>query len=320
MAAILKLFAVSAGLLFTLGFWAEAGALDKVKFATVVRAPSYDMPLLAAQEKGFWAENGLELEWLAMEGPAATFQALVAGSVDLGMSDVASAMLAASQGVPLKIVTDLKTSDYWHIWVRADGPIRELKDLKGTRIVTMTMPSAPGAYGLFLLKVAGLSEKDVKLVRLRSPRERAAALRAGIIDAYVGATQSGMPLKVRGMVRSLISMKPYLPEEWPMHVLFSHIEFIGKRPEVLKRTIRVFLRATEFVQDNPEWTIRSLMSYSKYPEDAARETFKLMKYGRDGKINIKALNNVRNFLIDWGVISEEKAISLELLVNRKFTE
>lgn len=320
MKSSLSFRALLAGLIFILASSGQSFSLERVRFATVVRAPSYDMPQLAAQEKGLWQEQGLEVEWLSMKGPGATFQALVAGALDMGMSDAASAILAASRGVPLLIVADLRTFDFWHIWVRGDGSIKEPKELKGTRISAMRMPSAPGAYARILIRAAGLTEKDVKFVQLESGQERIAALRAGVIDAYVGATLSEMPLKVRGVIRSLINMEPYLPKEWPMHIIFARKEFIAQQPEAIKRAVRAFLKATDLVQMDQKWTIEKLISYSKYSPEAARETVKLMKYGKDGRINAQALANVQNFLVEHGIMPKEKALPAERLYSRDFTD
>jgi len=46
-------------------------AADKLRFATTVKThPILVMPVLAAEEKGFWKQNGLEAEWVPFEGDA----------------------------------------------------------------------------------------------------------------------------------------------------------------------------------------------------------------------------------------------------------
>lgn len=299
---------------------AQDKAVAKLRFATGVRAPVYDMPQLAAEEKGFWKQNGLETQWLLVRGTNLAFQAILSGSADMGMSDVASFTMSATRGLPVVIVADLQTFDDWHIWIRGDSLIKEPRDLKGARIGTSKGGDAAYAYARLLVKSAGFAEKDVKFIRIGSMQERVAALKAGVIEGYVTATLSEMPLKVRGEIRSVISMHPYLPKEWPMHVLFAGQGFKGAKPQVVQRAVKAFLQAADFVQSNPAWTMEKLMSFSKYPEEAARETSRLLRYGRDGKINVQGLKNVQDFLLEYEIIPREKALPVERLYTKEFTE
>lgn len=193
--------------------WARGQQVTSLKFGTAVRAPAFDMPFLAAQEQGLWKRNGLEVEWISFTGGGATYQAMAAQSVQMAMSDVVSFVVAASSGVPAIMVADPQTSDYWHIWVRGDGAIREPKGLKGARIGTLRIGGASSAFARLLVKGAGLSEREVKFIAVGGGRVRAAALMSGAVDAYVAATLSEMPLKAKGEIRSLISLKGLLPKE-----------------------------------------------------------------------------------------------------------
>ncbi len=59
-------------------------AADKLRYATAFKGPEYDMTALAAEERAFWKGYGLETKWFSMKGGSSTFQALAAGSIDMG--------------------------------------------------------------------------------------------------------------------------------------------------------------------------------------------------------------------------------------------
>lgn len=299
--------------------WAQGREPARLKFATAVRAPSYDMPMLAAQEQGLWQRNGLQVEWIPFTGGRAAYQAMAAQSVEMAMSDAVSFLLAAHAGVPTIMVADPQTSDYWQIWVKGDSPLKAPRDLKAARIGTLRAGGAAHAFARALIKGAGLDEKDVKFVATGGGPERVAALKAGVVQAYVAATLSEMPLKAKGEIRSLISLRDVVPREWPTHVLSSHKALVSNNPDVVKRAVKAFLQATDFVQENQAWTIEKLKAISKYPEEAAKETFALMKYGKDGRINKKALENIQAFLIEYGLLAKGRALPVQALYTEEFT-
>lgn len=58
----------------------SASAAGKIKFATSIKlAPTFYLPVLAAEEKGFWKENGPEAELVKFKGGAKLYQGIVAG-------------------------------------------------------------------------------------------------------------------------------------------------------------------------------------------------------------------------------------------------
>lgn len=88
---------------------------------------------------------------------------------------------------------------------------------------------------------------------------------------------------------------------------------------MVRRAVQAFFQAAELVQQNRDWTIEKLQTFSKYPEPAAKEAFNLMAYGKDGRINRKALENIRAFLIEYGLLSPERALPVEALFTEQFT-
>src|SRR3989304_6114376 len=84
------------GFLFTSQLGGAWG-LEKVKFSTAVRGhPFYILPPIAAQEKGFWREEGLEAEWVAFVSGAIQARALASGDVPVAFTSTVSAVMYAS--------------------------------------------------------------------------------------------------------------------------------------------------------------------------------------------------------------------------------
>jgi ABC-type nitrate/sulfonate/bicarbonate transport system substrate-binding protein len=65
-----------------------SGAAEKVKIGTALSTHAvFVMPMLAAAEKGFWKQQGLDAEWLPFRGGAAMAQAAAGKAIHMGKED-----------------------------------------------------------------------------------------------------------------------------------------------------------------------------------------------------------------------------------------
>src|SRR5512132_2873113 len=92
---------VVAVLFLILGETPISAQLKKVRFSTTGISIS-DLPFKVAQLKGFWREEGLDVETILIRG-AVGMQALLGGSVDY-TSASGSTIAAAVRGLPVKLV------------------------------------------------------------------------------------------------------------------------------------------------------------------------------------------------------------------------
>src|SRR3972149_2479652 len=78
---------------------------EVLRFGTPVKgAPRFDMVVLAAEERGFWKENGLEVNWFPFRGSTEMVKAVAGGAIDAGEGDAVSLLLDVARGVPLLLV------------------------------------------------------------------------------------------------------------------------------------------------------------------------------------------------------------------------
>lgn len=310
--AISALFLVS-----ILAFGLDASfSAEKIRFATSFKGPHFDLLVLAAEEKGFFKHEGLEAQWFSMEGGSPTIQALAAGSVDSGVSTPTTMIQGAARGVATVMVADLGLTEDWRLWVKADGPVKQPGDLKGSKVGTSRFGGQAYANARVLLKGLGL-EKDVRLVAAGGLAHRVAALKTGAIDAFALGEIAATSLKVRGEIRGLGSLRAYLPKEWSDMILFAHKEVGAKTPEGVKKTIKAILMAADSIQSDSRWSLEKLKSFSRYTEAEAKEVLPLLRYGKGGRIDKKTIENVRDFLIEYNIVKKEATpVAEELFTNR----
>lgn len=299
---------------------ASVMAADKVRVGTPVKGhPLYELPFLAGQEKGFFKGQGLELELIPLETGAALSRAVVAGAVDIGMSGALPIVQAIVVGVPQIVIGDMQVTQDFFIFVRSDSRIREPRDIKGAKVAVPRIGGLTHTFGLVAARALGI-EKDVKFVAAGGVAHQIAAVKSGAVEAMVNDLFATAPLKARGEIREVISLRDYLPKDWVDIVLFARKAFAEKSPEMVKRAITATVRSANFVLENPEWARGKIKEAFGYTDEAAKVMYGELRYGKDAKISRKGLENVLNFLIEYDIIKRERAPSLDAVYAPKFIE
>lgn len=293
-------------------------AQEKLKFASSPKSsPLYTLPVLAAAEKGYWKGEGLDVEWIPFEAGSAMHQGVAARAVDMGLSGLAASFLAISAGVPELMVADMQATENFFMYVRSDSLIREPKELKGATIGVTRFGSSSHAYALAVVRGSGL-EKEVKFLAVGGVPQTMAALKARVIDLLTFTPFEMAELKLKGEVREIAAVRDYLPKEWADIIIYARKDFIKSNPDAVGKTVRAVLQGSSFVLKNRDWALEKMKSFTYYSEDAAKLVYAELKYGADGRINVKGLENARTFFIDYGVIRKEKAPPVDAMFTTEF--
>lgn len=302
--------------------WVEKSdvlAIDKIKIGTAIREfPTYYLPILAAEERGFWKNNGLEVEWVPFKGSPLLMTGMISGDIKVGIAGSTGVLQAASRGLPVIIISDLQSKNDFTLYVKADSPIREPRDLKGAKIGVTRLGVVSHCFGILIAKKFGI-EKDVKFIGTGGTPETAAALKVGAIDGTVLPVFEFAELVARGEVRQVTRAADHLPVEWLMDVVFTHKDFIKERPDIIKRTIKGLLEAIDFIDKNPTWAIEKMKAESGFSEVAVKLVYQELGFTKDGRVNRKAVENVINFLVEYGIITKEKAPEVDKVFTSEFT-
>jgi NitT/TauT family transport system substrate-binding protein len=158
-------------------------------------------------------------------------EALIANRMQAGFLVAPMAIALRSQGVPIKIV--YLGHRYGSAFVVAkNGPIRSVKDLKGT---TIAIPSRFSDERLIVgraLRANQMSEADVKMVEM-APPDVASALSSHAIDAFVMGEPFPSQAELGGYGRVLFFAREYWPD-YISCVLVVRDDVIERRPEAVQ--------------------------------------------------------------------------------------
>jgi len=141
-------------------------------------------PLFVAQEKGYFAAHGLEVEMIAPADPNDPPKLVAAGKADIALSYQPQLHVQVAAGLPLTRFGTLIATPLNTLLVLEDGPVKSIADLKG-RKVGYSIGGFEDALLRAMLARHGLTLDDITLVNVNfslSP-----ALLAGQVDAVIGA-------------------------------------------------------------------------------------------------------------------------------------
>lgn len=141
-------------------------------------------PIIIAAEKGYFAEQGLDVEIIPPADPSDPPKLVAAGKADLAVSYQPQLHLQVHGGLPLVRVGTLVATPLNCLLVLRDGEIRTLADLKGKKVGFSVAGVEEALLGA-ILKPHNLGFEDVELVNVNwslSP-----SLMSGQVDAVIGA-------------------------------------------------------------------------------------------------------------------------------------
>ncbi|MGI9116987.1 MAG: ABC transporter substrate-binding protein [Gaiellales bacterium] len=247
------------------------GAPTKVRL--VYFWPSIDflsVPIVVAQSKGYFADANLDVSLSLPPDTATATKVLGTGDADLGMVTTTDIAAAAAQQVPVISIGDYTTSNNWGLFSQP-GTTVAVNDLKGETISgfgdTWTNAMLP-----FVLKDAGLTDKDVKIVTVTND---APLLLKGKVDVATNTTNYLIPAiedatgKQPGVLLGTDAGAP----DVPIWVYAGNSAWLKANPAAAKAFMAAIAKATAWAIDNPDEAVA--LYEQAYPENGGSHAYNL---------------------------------------------
>ena len=122
-------------------------------------------PIIVAQENGYFAEQGLDVQIIPPADPSAPPRLVAAGQAELAVSYQPQLHLQIHEGLPLKRVGTLVATPLNCLLVLKDGPINTPADLKGKKI-GYSVAGVEEAVLSTVLGKYGVTLDDVELINV----------------------------------------------------------------------------------------------------------------------------------------------------------
>ncbi|WP_189081837.1 ABC transporter substrate-binding protein [Mangrovihabitans endophyticus] len=245
---------------------------DGVDHLDVGIVPVIDVaPLYLGIDRGFFAAQRLKLTPKPSQAGATVTAAVVAGDEQIGFSNNTSLLIAASKGVPLRIVAagnQAAGGDYAAIFARDDSGITAPSDLAGKRIAVNNLGNVGPLTVNAGLEASGVDISGVQFVEIPFP-QMGAALTQRRIDAAWAVEPFASAIKQGGGVHVVMRPYPLIAAHFPVASYFTGTAYAKSDPDVVRRFRTAMNRSLTYAQNHPAEVRRILPSYIDLPPEVA---------------------------------------------------
>lgn len=256
----------------------EAGATEQAKkkavFVTDFGFNGRHAYYYVALEKGYYAEEGIDLTIERGGGSADAIKQVAAGRAQLGFADAATLVVSrGNDNVPVKMVAAIYQKPPQAIFALGESGISSPKDLEGKTLADAAGSAVPAMFPAFA-KAAGIDAKKVKWTVADS-----AALPTLLSTkrvAGIGQFTVGEPLLTKAVEGKELTRLSYADAglDYYGNGIIASEEIIQKDPELVKAFVRATLKGMETAFANPDEAGQIFNKHHSEidPEIAAGET------------------------------------------------
>lgn len=280
---------------------------------TYVKAPLNVPSILQKNDELFakeFSEDNIEVNFHEItSGPDQT-NALAAGEIDfLHALGGTSALIAASNGVELKIINTYSRSPKGFMIITKNDNIKSAKDLVGKKVAG---PKGTILHQILIaaLKEEGYSIDDLEFINMGIP-DATAALEEGSVDASLIAGPAA--LKAINSGSKVVTTGEGLVDG--IIVTAVSTEFAEKYPEVVERFIKVENETLKYINENFDEAMEKVAKEVGLTLEETKELSKLYDFNLDiTDSDIKSLEETQDFLIENGL--QETKINVQELIYK----
>lgn len=261
-----SLFHLSLASLIVL-FSYTAGTAKPIRIAI----PGYNITQIAffiARERGFFKEEGLDVELVQMTGTVANL-ALMTGEVPF-TSVPTAAMTANLRGANLRVL--FTTFERPLFWLYGRPQIREVRDLKNKKVGVGGLNQASYTLLRELLSNYGLEpNKDYTLIQAGDSAPRFMALTSGFIDATLMPLPWNFSAQEAGMHELVALSKADVTA--PTGSIVVRDDLLHSEPQMVEQVTRATLKALRYAIERRAGAIGALIQSLKIKEDLAAKGY-----------------------------------------------
>ena len=308
---------LAAPLIIVLAAGVMAGLSNGAAAQEVIRigcpTKTYFPTILAtvAKDKGLFEKEGLKPEITIYRGGGETFEAIAAGSADLGTVAVPLIATSRKRGVLTKIVGGV--GDEWSGWilgVKADSPVKSAKELEGQKVGITSAGSGTDTLALW-----AQSEHKVNFSRIGVG---GGGLVPNLLNNNLAAAVIYSPLsyqvvsegKVRPLIDFATAMPPNLIGGWT-----ATEKNLTDRRAFIQKGLNALYGALEYMRNNPDYAIKTIAENNELSPAIAKMEFErtFLRLSRDGQTKLAAVEKALELAAASGV--KDMAPATEVFQN-----
>jgi NitT/TauT family transport system substrate-binding protein len=247
-----------------------AMAEDTLKLAIGQRGNWENAAPELGQKAGFFKKHGLALELLYTQGAGETLQAVISGSVDIGIGVGTAGVLGAyAKGAPVRAIANSTTgADDLFWYVPAASPIKSIKDAAGKTIAFSTNGSSTNLAVLAFIREFGVQAKPVAT---GSPASTFTQTMSGQVDIGWSSPPFGIEALQQGRIRIVVreSDVPAFRNQ-TVRLMIANTATAEQRRDVIDRYLQAYRETLDWMYSDPA-ALKAYAEWVNIPENLAKE-------------------------------------------------
>lgn len=255
-------------------------------------------PFFVGVEKGFYEEEGLDVEILIGSGSATTVKLIGNGTNVIGYADAGTMMRGVNTGVPVQAVAVLLQKSPMSVIYKAENPIANAEELVG-KSIAITAGDANSQIFPAVLAKNGIDDGDVKMVVVGNPGAKETTLLEDQVDAFLGY-YIDQPARMQDRTGQEMAWTTYT--DMGINTLSSAIivnqRTLDEQSDMVEKFLRGTVRAVAYTQENPE---EAAEIFAKHAPDFDKE---LALLEIEGSLDLLHSENTEGKPIGWMAVED----------------
>jgi NitT/TauT family transport system substrate-binding protein len=292
----------------------------------------YYLPLTIAERKGYFKEEGLDVEINDFGGGAKSLQALIGGSVDVVTGAYEHTIRMQAKGQDVRAITELGRFPAIVIAVKKDkaGQVKSAGDFKGLKIGVTAPGSSTALTAQYAMVKAGLKPSDAAIIGIGSGASGVAAMQKGEIDVISHLDPVIAKLEADGDIVVLIDTRTEAGTRAlfggsnPAATLYSKKDFIDANPGTTQALVNAFMKSLKWLQSAkpqdvadtvpPEYHLGDKALYLKAVQNS------LESYSRTGIVPAEGMASVMDMLKQLDPELKDAKVDLAATFDDRFVK
>jgi NitT/TauT family transport system substrate-binding protein len=237
---------------------AIAQTLEKKKVTIAVGGKNllYYLPLTVAEQRGYFKDEGLDVEIVDFAGGARALQAVVGGSADVVSGAFEHNINMQAKGQPMRafVLQGRAPQIVLAVSTKTMPNYKTIADLKGKKIGVTAPGSSTNIMANYVLAQHGLKPTDVSFVGVGAAQGAVAAMRSGQIDAMsnldpvMTMLARSNDIRIVSDTRDVAEADRVFGGPMPAATLYAPVAFIEKNPNTVQALTNAIVRANKWIQ------------------------------------------------------------------------
>ncbi|MFS0723291.1 ABC transporter substrate-binding protein [Paenibacillus sp. 1P07SE] len=246
---------------------AGGGELEQVRMASWSQPISEQTHLLSEPEYGWFAEAGIDLEFIPGAGGGDAIKHLLSGQADIAFTDPGSLFFALDKGEALVAIYNIYPQNVFNVVALQESGIQEPEDLRGKTIGVYSLASGTRHNLLMLLSAAGIEEDEVTIVE--TGVSNFLPLMQGQVDA-TAATDTGLLIGLeKGLGNiNVMEVKDFL--NMPSDLFVVTEEVFREKEALMRRFLQAYQASAAWMLEQPEEAAELAIKHAIDGQDKGR--------------------------------------------------